>query len=725
MITKIFNEEILNLIFHSVANGIVITNAEAEIIWANKGFTNLTGYTFEEVKGKNPRILKSNLHNNKFYKKMWDTISNGEVWRGEVVNKRKDGNLYYEEMTITPVKNEKINYYIAIKNDITAKKNAEMELKKEQELVKSVMRTVPIPLSISDLDGNIIDVNKAWENTVGWTRKEAIERGSENLNLWIDKEKRQEVLKRIQEEGKIENLEIPVKRKDGKILDLLFWGILGEDYLFTSALDITERKKEEERYKMVLNNAYDGINICEIDKKTEKRTLIFCNDRYVELSGFTRKELFDCENLNDLRSRFQYNKEEIDGLNKKIHGISSWNRPDRKENYYEYTACLCDFEDKIQIFGIDRDITERIKTQKKLKEIENKLLSIVDVVFIVIWAIDKNGIFTLSEGRGLETLGFKSGEVVGRSIFDVYKGNESLKIIIDRCLNGEQFDADVIINDSTWNTRYVPIKDKDGDVIGASGISIDISEKVKIKNQLEIFTKQLKANNRILKAKNEELNYFAHIATHDLREPLRKIQLYVDSLKDDLETRQLSENSKQDMDFITESVSQMDQTLTDLLIFSRATKQTLIKESVNINECVSKAIKTLEPMILKSGVEIEICNLGSTKCDNTMITQVFQNLIGNAIKFNDKQNPKIKIYTKQSRAKNQVFIVEDNGIGIEKEFINQIFAPFKKLHSTDIYPGTGIGLSICKKIIEKHDGKIWVESKINKGSRFKFVLRGD
>ncbi len=605
MITQIFNNEVLNLIFNSVSNGIIITDSKGKIIWVNQGFTNLTGYSIEEVKDKNPRILKSNLHKKEFYEKMWNTISNGDIWHGEVINKRKDGTLYYEEMIITPIKNGKISHYVAIKNDITSKKDIEIKLKKEQELLRSVMRTVPIPLAISNIEGNIVDVNRAWEDTVGWTREEVIKYWSENLNLWIDLNLKNKAIKEMQETGKIESFEIPLRRKDGKIIDFLFWRAQGEDYLFTSGFDITERKEQEERYKMVIDDALDGINVCELNKKTHKRILKFCNDKYVEMSGYTREELFAHENINNLRTRVKI-KEPTHENGEKISGICSWNRPDKKENFYEYYASIYDHVDFIEIFGIDRDITERIESERKL----------------------------------------------------------------------------------------------------------------------EVLAKQLKTNNKILKSKNEELNYFAHIATHDLKEPLRITKLYIESLKNDLNDMQLSEKSKQDMNFIIEASDQMTRTLSSLLEFSRASKKNFKKEKVDMNDCVQRALSILNYKIKELEIEIEVCDLGSVICDKTMMSQVFQNLISNAIKFNNKQKPKIKVYIKKSRAENTVFIIEDNGIGIEKEFINQIFIPFKKLHSTDVYPGTGIGLSICKKIIEKHDGNIWVESKKNKGSIFKFILNG-
>ncbi len=219
---------------------------------------------------------------------------------------------------------------------------------------------------------------------------------------------------------------------------------------------------------------------------------------------------------------------------------------------------------------------------------------------------------------------------------------------------------------------------------------------------------------------NMELEQFAYVISHDLREPLRMIVSYMQLL----ETRhydQLDDSAKEYISFAIDGSKRMNQMIMDLLAYSRVGRENIEFELLDLNEVVSIAIQNMKVLIEEKQASIEVGELPEIHGCRTHIAAVFQNLISNAIKYNESETPTIQISAKPENGKWH-FIVEDNGIGIDPKYHERIFQIFRKLHSRAEYEGSGIGLSLCKKIIEYHGGNIWVESELGKGSEFHFVL---
>jgi len=233
-------------------------------------------------------------------------------------------------------------------------------------------------------------------------------------------------------------------------------------------------------------------------------------------------------------------------------------------------------------------------------------------------------------------------------------------------------------------------------------------------------TAQLERTNRELVAVNAELEDFTHVASHDLQEPLRTLTAFSDLLHKDLD-RSLPEKAAQDLGFITDAAKRMQTLIQDLLALSRAGRVTKKREKVSLGECVDRALEALAMRMKETGAQVTRDELPEVWGDLTLLTQLYQNLIGNALKFCGDQPPVIRL-TAEERDGTPVFGVKDNGIGIESKYIEQIFQPFRRLHSRAQYEGSGIGLAICRKIVERHGGKIWVESEPGKGAYFRFTI---
>ena len=223
-----------------------------------------------------------------------------------------------------------------------------------------------------------------------------------------------------------------------------------------------------------------------------------------------------------------------------------------------------------------------------------------------------------------------------------------------------------------------------------------------------------------LRRSNEDLEQFAYVASHDLQEPLRMITSYVTLLRQ-REGSKLDENSRQFIAFALDGATRMQQFIQDLLGYSRVGKQGRVFEPVDANDACAAALANLQAAIERAGAEVTRDTLPTVKGDLSLLTQLFQNLIGNALKFRGEAPLKIQIACQHKGAAWE-FAVRDNGIGIAPQDFERIFVVFQRLHAPERFPGTGIGLSVCKKIIERHGGRIWVESKPGKGATFFFAI---
>ncbi len=233
-------------------------------------------------------------------------------------------------------------------------------------------------------------------------------------------------------------------------------------------------------------------------------------------------------------------------------------------------------------------------------------------------------------------------------------------------------------------------------------------------------TQELEAKNQELQRSNGELESFAYVVSHDLQAPLRSIKMFAKLLSQ--EYKQLLQGQPQEyLEYITSSTERMENLIHDLLSYSCAGKNQPTWIRVSLTEVANKAISNLEATIQETQAIVKVGKLPTLMINPTEITQLFQNLISNGIKFCTQKQPLIEIGAFYHRNKWQIF-VKDNGIGIDPKHHKQIFQVFQRLHSEDDYPGTGIGLSICQKIIKHHGGKIWLKSRPNKGSTFYFTL---
>ncbi|HEX2162082.1 MAG TPA: ATP-binding protein, partial [Thermoleophilaceae bacterium] len=231
---------------------------------------------------------------------------------------------------------------------------------------------------------------------------------------------------------------------------------------------------------------------------------------------------------------------------------------------------------------------------------------------------------------------------------------------------------------------------------------------------------QLDEQARDLERSNAELEQFAYVASHDLQEPLRKVASFCQLLEQRYRG-QLDDRADQYIDFAVDGAKRMQQLINDLLAFSRVGRTSGDLTPVDLGETVRRALADLDSAVADSGATIEVGELPMVRGDASLLTLVFQNLIGNAIKFRSDAPPEVRIASERE-GDDWVVTCSDNGIGIEPEYAERVFVIFQRLHGKDQYAGTGIGLAMCRKIVEHHGGRIWLDPGAGPGTTFRFTL---
>jgi len=223
-----------------------------------------------------------------------------------------------------------------------------------------------------------------------------------------------------------------------------------------------------------------------------------------------------------------------------------------------------------------------------------------------------------------------------------------------------------------------------------------------------------------LERSNKDLEQFAYVASHDLQEPLRMVSSYTQLLAQHYEGR-LDEKAKKFMNYAVDGAVRMQRLINHLLTYSRIGTQGKPLETTDTHAMLGEAIRNLATLIEEKHAIITNDALPTVMADASHLMQVFQNLISNAIKFQGENVPHIHV-SAQDKGLEWVFSIRDNGIGIEKQYADRVFVIFQRLHTRQEYPGTGIGLAVCKRIVERHGGRIWFESEPSKGSAFLFTM---
>jgi PAS domain S-box-containing protein len=367
-----------------------------------------------------------------------------------------------------------------------------------------------------------------------------------------------------------------------------------------------------------------------------------------------------------------------------------------------------------------RDITERKRTEEGLRASEERYRTLVETVPDAIFSLSVDGSLTSLNPAFEKITGWSRAEWIGKSFHTVLHPDDVARAT-DHFLNGLSgkmspiFEARVLCKSGRYITgEFIGAPHiKDGKVIEVIGFAREITDRKKAEEALEEKTEELARSNRDLEA-------FAYVASHDLQEPLRMVTSYVQLLAKRYKGK-LDSDADDFINFAVDGAMRMWNLINDLLAYSRVGTRGHPFEPINCETILQQALDNLKVTMEESGAVVTHDSLPTVTADGSQLGQLFQNLIGNAIKFRGNERPRIHVSANRN-GNGWTFSVRDNGIGIAPEYRERIFIIFQRLHGRQQYPGTGIGLAICKKIVERHGGRIWVESTPEKGATFYFTL---
>ena len=367
-----------------------------------------------------------------------------------------------------------------------------------------------------------------------------------------------------------------------------------------------------------------------------------------------------------------------------------------------------------------KDITERKLTERALQESESKYRQIVELAEEGIWVIDSNARTTYANRAMVRMLGYSELEMFGRSLFDFMDAGEKQQALdnVERRKQGigekHEFKFKTKDGKDVWTYMSTsPVMDEKGNLLSCCALVYNITERKDSEQQMLQLTTDLKRS-------NQELEQFAYVASHDLQEPLRAVTSYTQLLAQRYQGN-LDEKADKYINYVVDGASRMQQLINDLLAYSRLGTRAQEFEIADCNAAVAQSLCNLEIAIAEKKAVITCESMPTVMADEFQLVQLFQNLIGNAIKFCRQDVPIIHIAA-IIQDDEWLFSVRDNGIGIDSEYADRIFIIFQRLHSRREYSGTGIGLAMCKRIVERHAGRIWVESQSGEGAIFYFTI---
>ena len=370
-----------------------------------------------------------------------------------------------------------------------------------------------------------------------------------------------------------------------------------------------------------------------------------------------------------------------------------------------------------------RDVTERKRVEDALRESEERFrLMASGVKDYANLMLDREGL-VVSWNEGAERIkGYRAEEIIGQHFSRFYTAEDIADGVPGfelgqakkngRCeaegwrvrKDGSRFLANVVIT---------ALRDERGRLRGFGKITRDVSERLKSEENL---TKTMEE----LKRSNDELEQFAYVASHDLQEPLRMVASYTQLLAQRYKGR-LDSDADEFIAFAVDGCNRMQGLIQDLLSYSRAGANREELREISCENALQQALGNLRTAIEESAAKVTHDSLPALTTAETQLVQVFQNLVGNAIKYRSAEPPRVHVSATDG-GNEWVFAVRDNGLGIEPQYFERIFVLFQRLHGQKEFEGTGIGLAMCKKIVDRLGGRIWVESQSKQGSTFFFAL---
>jgi len=649
---------------------IAITDQDGIIKHVNENFCKTSKYSREELIGNGHRILNSGYHSKEFMQNLWGTILQEEIWKGELRNRAKDGSIYWVEATIVPFLNEEGNPYqfVEISADITERKRVDALILTNTKLVfeseEKQKRAAELVIANKEL---------AFQNE---------EKGKRAAELLIANQE----------------LAYQSEEKEKRASELI---IANEELLFQN----NERGKRASEL-LIANNE---LAIQNEEKEKRAAELLIANN---ELAFQNNEKEKRAAELIVANKELSYQNEEK-GKRAAELLIANKELAFQNEEKEKRAAELIIANKELLFQNIEKE--KRAMELSEALERVSFLASIADNIQDPVVSTDNNFIISRWNKPAEKLLEWKDEEVIGQDAVGIFKTiypNETRVEIFELLKANEIWQGEVIYQTKSGKPVYVLstisyLKDAQGNISGHLVLMRDISKR--------------KDAEDALKKANEELESFSYSVSHDLRAPLRAINGNAAILEEDYITA-LAPDGVKALNSVIRNSKKMGALIDDLLAFSKLGRKQVTLSVINMTELVKSVVEELLMEDIQERTEINVAMLPNAKGDYTLIKQVWINLLSNAIKYS-KYKPKTVIEVAAYEKDNQVvYYLKDNGVGFDMKYYDKLFGVFQRLHSQDEFEGTGIGLANVQRIVHRHKGIVWAESKPNEGTSFYFTL---
>ena len=716
-------DRVLNIVAGNQAAERIIGLPLAEIIGA-AGFTSLLPCVHADGKPVGPEDRPTRI-----------SARTGRPLSGHVVGIQRPGGSYTWLSVNTGFLRaaDSDDWYglVSTFTDITAQKNAEEALRESEERYRRTFELAGSGLAHVSLDGRFLRVNRQLCEMFGYGEDELVGKHVKEVSHPEDRDAVDVPRDRLVA-GEVDSIRVEKRylRNDGAVI----WASVaiaferdanGKPLYAISVLDdITTRKRidaalreSEERYRRTFELAGSGVAHIGLDRK-----FIRVNRRLCEILGYPERELIgmtgreishpdDLDRINELRPKLYAG--EIDH----VHIEKRYVRKDGSVVWVAFSMTVeRDAGGKpLYEIAIFDDITERKNAEAALAASEDRFRQLTQLSSDWYWEQDEHFGLTFMSRRMSEKTGLDPSAYIGRKRWDQPALNLTdedwarHRATLER---HEPFrDFEMQRPNVGGGTRWIsvsgePVFDASGNFKGYRGVGSDITARKQAEEEL--------------RRSNAELEQFAYVASHDLQEPLRMVSSYTQLLGRRYGDK-LQGDAQEFMHYVVDGAARMKQLIEDLLAYSRVGTKGKEFKPTPIETPLKKAITNLRAALEETGASVTWDPLPTESVDDVQLAQLFQNLIGNALKFRGPGVPRVHVNAQDKGDAWQITIA-DNGIGIEPQYFERIFMVFQRLHTMGEYPGTGIGLAICKKVVERHGGAIWVTSTPGDGSQFHFTL---
>jgi PAS domain S-box-containing protein len=660
----------------------------------------------------------------------------------ELSGRRKDGSTFPIEIMLSPLESADGILVTAAIRDISVRKEAEKHLAQMEGRYRGLLEAAPDAMVVVNQAGEIVILNVQAEKQFGYRRDELIGQPVKNIipngfaERLISDETRTAAEALAQQIGT--GIELSARRKDGSNfpIEIMLSPLESADgILVTAAIrNITVRKSAERhlaqmegRYRGLLEAAPDAMVVV-----NQAGEIVILNVQAEKQFGYPRDELIGQPVKNIIPNGFaerlisDETRTAAEALAQQIGtGIElSARRKDGSGFPIELMLSPLESGEGILVTAAIRDISARKEAERHLAKMEGRYRGLLEAAPDSMLLVNQAGQIVLLNLQAERQFGYARDDLVGQPVKNIIPEavaerliENALKSFLDA--PGQKTSVGVELSARRKDDSEFPIEITLSPLESSDGMLVtmalrDITARRKAEALLLLTVRELNRS-------NEELGQFAYLASHDLQEPLRMVASYTQLLAKRYKG-QLDSDADEFIAFAVDGANRMQRLIQDLLIYSRVGTKGKDLETTSSESALKQGLSNLQGAIDESHAVVTHDPLPNVLADEGQLTQLFQNLIGNAIKYQNPGTPLVHVSAAASGGGKWLFSVKDNGLGIEPMYFAKIFGMFQRLHKREEFAGTGIGLAICKKIIERHGGIISVESKIGAGSTFRFSL---